>query len=427
MMRLLLFLLTTTIFSQNKFSRIDNFLHVDDEFQIWSNDSIYHFNENLQLISIKQNPLVGSSDKIVSIIHVGNNSRNYYLSNGSGDVYDSTLNRIDDTNDSYFFNNSSSFIHNDTIYKFGGYGLWTSFKRLIYFDFNNRDWNYFNLKTPVNFEGLFSSEIVKSGPEKYLIYGGNKLNSENSLIDDPSKNIYLIDLKRSQLKDLGTTNIDFSGRKINFENATSLILKKNSILILDWENNNLNKYKSNFTHRVSLDHNLFMSNGVIYYIEKKNDDYLLSSSEIDIKNLNIIDEKEIYTTTSYLHYIIFTILLFLLLIFYYLLKDFNKIKVIKHTIRYRFVSFQIDSEKVEILSILLKDQKVSTNQLFNIISSEDLHPNHIYRLIPEVMNDISKTIKLVTRKNEEVFSISKNEKDRRIKEYRLNPNYKTKN
>ena len=177
-MRLFLILLTTTIFSQNKFSKIDNFFHVDDEFQIWSNDSIYHFNENLHLVSVRLNPLIYTSDKIPSITNVRNNTSNYYLSNGSGNVYDSTLKRIDNTNDSYFYNNSSSFVHNDTIYKFGGYGLWTSFKRLIYFDFNNRDWNYFNLKTPVNFEGLFSSQIVKSGPEKYLIYGGNKLSSE---------------------------------------------------------------------------------------------------------------------------------------------------------------------------------------------------------------------------------------------------------
>ena len=426
-MRLFLILLTTTVFSQNKFSSINNFFHVDEEFQIWSNDSIYRFNENLQLVSVRLNPLMDTSDKIPAITYVGNNSSKYYLSNGSGDVYDSTLKRINTTNDSYFFNNSSSFIHNDTIYKFGGYGLWTSFKRLIYFDFSNGDWNYFNLKTPLNFEGLFSSQIIKNGSGKFLVYGGNKLSRENSLIDEPSKDIYLIDFKRSELKDLGTTSIDLSGRKINFENATSLILKKNYILILDWKNNRLKKHKTNFTHRVSQNHNIFMSNGVIYYIEKKNNGYVLSSSEIDIENLKIIDEQEIYTNTSYVQYLIFSVFLFILLIVYFISKDFNKIKIHKHSIRYRFVVFKIDHEKEEILSILFKNQKISTNQIFNIISSQDLHPNHIYRLIPEVMNDISKTIKLVTRKNEEVFSISKNEKDRRIKEYRLNPFYRVKN
>ena len=426
-MRLFLILLTTTVFSQNKFSSINNFFHINEEFQIWSNDSIYRFNENLQLVSVRLNPLIDTSDKINAINYVGNNSSNYYLLNGSGDVYDSTLKRIDNTNDSYFYNNSSSFIHNDTIYKFGGYGLWTSFKRLIYFDFKNKEWSYFNLRTPINFEGLFSSHIVKSGPEKYLIYGGNKLSLENSLIDEPNKNIYLIDFKRSELKDIGTTSIDLSGRKIKFEDATSLILKKNYILILDWKNNRFKKYKTNFTHKVSQNHDIFMSNGVIYYIEKKNNDYVLSSSEIDIENLNIIDEQEIYTTKSYVQYLIFSVFLFILLIVYYLFKDFNKITVHKHSIRYRFIVFKIDQEKEEILSILLKDRKISTSQLFNIISSKDLHPNHIYRLIPEVMNDLSNTIKLVTRKNEEVFSISKNKNDRRIKEYRLNPFYRVKN
>jgi hypothetical protein len=427
MMRLLLFLLTTTVFSQNEFSLIENFLYVDNEIQVWSNDSIYRFNKNLQLVSIKKNPLVDSSYKSSSIRHVGNNSISYYLSNGSGSVYDSKLKRISDTNNSKFFNNSSSFIHNDTIYKFGGYGFWTTFKGLIYFDFNNGDWNYFNLKNPKSFDGLFNSEIVKNEPGKYLVYGGDKLNLKNSLLREPNKNIYLIDFEKSELKYIGKSSIDFSGRKINFENGTSLNLNKNSITILDWINNTLKKYKTNWTHKVSLDYRIFMINDVIFYIEKNNKGYVLSSSEIDTNNLKIIDEHEIFKTNSFVQYIIFTILFLIVFIFYYLFKDFNKIKVRKQSIRYRFVRFKIDEEKEQILSVISKDKKISTNQLFEIISSKDLHPNHIYRLIPEVMNDISKTIKLVTRKNEEVFSISKNEKDRRIKEYRLNPNYKTKN
>ena len=85
--------------------------------------------------------------------------------------------------------------------------------------------------------------------------------------------------------------------------------------------------------------------------------------------------------------------------------------------------FNIEPEKEKILSVLSKNQKISTNQLFEIISSKDLHPNHIYRLIPEVMNDLNKTIQIVTRKNEEVFSVSKNKKDRRINDYVLSRSY----
>ena len=423
MMRILLFLLTTTVFSQNEFSNIDNFLYVENEIQVWSNDSIYGFNENLRLIDIRQNSLIVSSDKTSSISHVGNNSRNYYLSNGSYDVYDSQFNRLSSSKNSKFFNNSSSFIRNDTLFKFGGYGFWTSFKQLIYFDFKNKDWNYYNLMIPKEFDGLFSSEVVKIDEYQYLVYGGDKLNHENSLINVPNKNIYSIDFKNSELKDLGTSNIDFSGRKINFENGTSLNLKKNSITILDWKNNTLKKYKTNFTHRVSLDYRIFMINEVIFYIEKNNKGYVLSSSEIDINNLKIIEEHQIFKTTSNVQYLIYIILLFLLFTLYYLFKDFNTIKVRNHSIRYRFVVFKIEPEKENILYVLSKNQKISTNQLFEIISSKDLHPNHIYRLIPEVMNDLNKTIQLVTRKNEEVFSVSKNKKDRRINDYVLNQSY----
>jgi hypothetical protein len=423
MMRILLFLLTTTVFSQNEFSTIDNFLYVENEIQVWSNDSIYRFNENLRLIDITRNPIIVSSDKTSSISHVGNNSRNYYLSNGSCDVYDSQFNRLSSSKNSNFFNNSSSFIRNDTIFKFGGYGFWTSFKQLIYFDSKNKDWNYYNLMIPKEFDGLFSSEVFKIDEYQYLVYGGDKLNHENSLINVPNKNIYSIDFKNSELKDLGESNIDFSGRKINFEDGTSLNLQKNSITILDWKNNTLKKYNTNFTHRVSLDYRIFMINEVIFYIEKNNKGYVLSSSEIDINNLKIIEERQIFKTTSNVQYLIYIILLFLLFIFYYLFKDFNMIRVRNHSIRYRFVVFNIESEKEKILSVLSKDQKISTNQLFEIISSKDLHPNHIYRLIPEVMNDLKKTIQLVTRKNEEVFSVSKNKKDRRISDYVLNRSY----
>ena len=72
------------------------------------------------------------------------------------------------------------------------------------------------------------------------------------------------------------------------------------------------------------------------------------------------------------------VFLFILLIVYFIFEDFNKIKIHKHSIRYRFVVFKIDHEKEEILSILFKNQKISTNQIFNIISSQELHPNHIY-------------------------------------------------
>ena len=424
MMRLFIFLITTSVFGQNEFSEIINFTFdsTDKQIQVWSNDSIYSFDTNLNLISKKQVLFQIDKSKLSSIKRINGKINSYFITNGSGDVYDSKFDRLSNSKNSKFYNNSSHFIHNDTIYKFGGYGFWTSFKQLIYFDFKNGDWNYYNLKIPKEFDGLFNSEVVKIDEYKYLVYGGDKLNPENSLINIPNKNIYSIDFKNSELKDLGMTDIVFSGRKIYFENSTSLNLDKIHISILDWNNNTLKKYKTNWTHKVSLDYPIFMTNGMVFYIEKNNKGFTISSSELDINNLKIIEERQIFKNISRYQYLFFISIL-LIFIFFYLFKNFNKIRVYKHSIRYRFVVFNIELEKEKILTILSQKQRISTNQLFEIISTKDLHPNHIYRLIPEVMNDLNKTIQLVTRKNEEVFSVSKNKKDRRINDYILNRSY----
>jgi hypothetical protein len=64
--------------------------------------------------------------------------------------------------------------------------------------------------------------------------------------------------------------------------------------------------------------------------------------------------------------------------------------------------------------------KITTNQIHHIISNKELHPNHIYRLIPEVMRDLNKTLVLLLSNNNLVFSVSKNKTDRRIREYAFN-------
>ncbi|MCH1539541.1 MAG: hypothetical protein L7S43_06165, partial [Flavobacteriaceae bacterium] len=81
----------------------------------------------------------------------------------------------------------------------------------------------------------------------------------------------------------------------------------------------------------------------------------------------------------------------------------------------------------QILYEIIKNNNITTNQIHKVINTKDLHPNHIYRLIPETMSDIEKSIKILTNSDQPVFSISKNKMDRRIKEYKLNPHYRIKN
>ena len=96
----------------------------------------------------------------------------------------------------------------------------------------------------------------------------------------------------------------------------------------------------------------------------------------------------------------------------------------KNHLRYRLSKIGINETEFKIIKVLSLNQKITTNQIHNLLDTKDLHPNHIYRLIPEVMRDLSKSLNLLTSKNKTVFSISKNKTDRRIKEYVLDDEYK---
>ena len=88
MMRLFIFLITTSVFGQNEFSEIINFTFdsTDKQIQVWSNDSIYSFDTNLNLISKKQVLFQIDKSKLSSIKRINGKINSYFITNVSGDV-----------------------------------------------------------------------------------------------------------------------------------------------------------------------------------------------------------------------------------------------------------------------------------------------------------------------------------------------------
>ena len=112
------------------------------------------------------------------------------------------------------------------------------------------------------------------------------------------------------------------------------------------------------------------------------------------------------------------------MLIYFYFKKFNQIKLHKTHLQYRFKKLGINEFEYEIVKVLSLNQKITTNQIHGFLNTKDLHPNHVYRLIPEVMRDLAKTFNLLTSNNNLVFSISKNKTDRRIREYLLAKEFK---
>lgn len=424
MLRTFILLFTVSVYSQNNFESIDNFIYDYNKqrFEIWVKDSIYEFDLNKKFIDRNDNPLYSTVD-ISAIQTIYGHKNELLVTNGSGNVF-KNKNRLDNSNIDSFFTNSITFEYNDTIFKLGGYGYWTKFKGIIYLDKNQKTWeSYYLNKIDKKYKGILSPKISKIDNHQYLIFGGKIFDDINPLDEKTNMEVYLLDMLKKQITKYGDSKLDFQGRKVE---SKDLILNKKGITSLDWDKNKTSYYLTSWTSKVDINYNIYLVNNEFYFIEEQDGLFNLSSSPNEIQNLKEFKLGEIFSKRRFDSFFIL-ILVIIITILFLSYRRYNMIIIKKNKIKYRYKNISITKEQNEILFELIKNQKITTNQIHKIINTCELHPNHIYRLIPEIMSDIEKTIKLLTNSKLHVFSVSKNKMDRRIKEYRLNPYYRVKN
>ena len=424
MLRTLIFLIITSVYSQSNFETIDNFIYnySKQRFEIWVKDSIYEFDLNKNLVGRRINLLLPTID-ISSVRTIYGHKKELLVTNGSGNIFENE-NRIDNSNIDSFFTNSISFEYNDTIFKLGGYGYWTKFKGIVFFDKIQKTWEPYQLSNiDKNYTGILSPMFSKVEDNQYIIFGGKTFNEKNPLNEKVNREIYHLDMSKKEIVKHGNSKLIFKGIQIYSKN---IILNKTGLTVLDWKKNEYFNYKNTWSHKVNLNYNIYLINNQFYFIEKRNQSYLLSSFPNEIQNFKISYKGKI--TDNYISNFIYILLIILILfIVISINKRYDTILIKKNKLSYRFKKISTSNEQNEILFELIRSQKITTNQIHKIINTTELHPNHIYRLIPQIMLDIEKSIKILTNSDQPVFSISKNKMDRRIKEYRLNTYYKIKN
>lgn len=425
-MRILFFLFFTVIIHcQENFNTVDNFLYNIDSklFKIISNDSIYSFNLDKKLVKKRR---ISSNDYNPKVLKtVINDSFKFFASNETNIVVDKKFNKVNQTTSKDFFMNSSFLAYNDTLFRIGGYGFWTKYRGISFFDPAELSWHAYKLKfIDQRYQGVLSPKLFSSEKDKYLIFAGDIFDDKNPLYEYDNKNIFKIDFNAKQITYEGQSTNILNGRQVITNNNISVILKKTGITTLDWRDNLMKKYRSYWTTKVDQSFNVFMIDDEFYFIENNKGAFKLSSSKFNLDQQEpFFVDKIIKANNAKLAVIILISISFVVLICFKI-KTFDEIVIHKNHLRYRFSKIGINETEFKIIKVLSVNQKITTNQIHNLLDTKDLHPNHIYRLIPEVMRDLSKSLNLLTSKNKTVFSISKNKTDRRIREYVLDDEYK---
>ena len=148
------------------------------------------------------------------------NKEYYFLNNASGLVYKiekGILNRIDNSLDNRLLKDSNIFQHNDTIFRYGGYGFWSQRNFIIYYDENLNEWEIYNTKnnsyTP---NGSYKGIYFKNENDIYFI-GGEKVDELNKLESIDNDDVIRFNFESKSFEFLGKLNFNF--------NVYSLIVK----------------------------------------------------------------------------------------------------------------------------------------------------------------------------------------------------------
>lgn len=394
-------------------------------------------------VAYKYNSLPLSKNFPYEYFHV--KGKNYLVYKGCGSVYEfrnDSIVRIDNSFEQKNQFDAASFVYNNEIYFFGGYGLFTFKNILTKFDFKTKEWElvkYSNNELPQPRD----KTIAFLKKDELYIFSGYTETKNNKQLTENSQQIF--DAWKLNLK---TKSWDFLGYLDNeayfktIKQGSSYLANEkfysdyNRLISIDIENNSLDLYKpdNKFTISFSEKYNP-ETKEIIYALPNTNDSNKTVSIIIEpfSKYSGEITESQPLFKSKF-KFLLGGVLGFLILIALFVLKrklkikNNNRVTFENKTFYYKnkpITNLSNDEKAILILLFKNRENPVQVSELIDVISSEDnTNYNTLSKKKDLVFNSLKQKLGFILEVNEnDLFIYSKNEKDKRIKEIQLNKEY----
>ena len=368
---------------------------------------------------------------------------NYLVNEGCGPVVEyrnDSIVRIDNSFSQKNQFGASPFVFNNQIHLFGGWGLFT-FKNIITkFDFNTNEWFEYITKSNEKPSPRHTAMSILIDNVLYVFDGFEKEKNSNNDTIPMDEKIWCLNLKTAEWKNIGNNlNEKFKktikSTKLCFQANNKLyIINPNIILEIDLLNNKICFYKNNSLFNVKR----------IYFDNSTNSlltiNHLTGVNKLVLNKIpltsfikNPIKTESFYYSKSnkplYYSISVFFILLAIIIVF----KKTNKqltpsVQYKKNKIYYKTkIINNLDSFEEKILIYLYKNnnQFIQLNQLNYMFENDKLDNfSATVKKRDIVINNLFFKISSILNVEEgKLLLIQKNEKDKRIKEIKLNPLY----
>jgi len=235
------------------------------------------------------------------------------------------LKRVDNSYNHKLSFGSNVFVHQDTIFKFGGYGYWSNRNFLTYFSTVTKEWEFY----PVNPDTYLPPAVSRArgvySDGHFYFDGGLTVDNHNGVSNYDSKNVWRFDFSSKSWTDLGVTNFEsprFS-ESVDIGNGQILVRKgriqsTDDSFVLDYVNNTISTIDP-IPNYFAIQNQLIANDSLYNYRQG-----VLIGVGLDELTANMRSTKSLYLDSSSLFYnltqIVGIVLIFIFILLIYLYK-----------------------------------------------------------------------------------------------------------
>lgn len=352
------------------------------------------------------------------------NNKTLLTSKLSGEVYeiqkDTTL-RIDFSNDQKNQTHAAEFVYKDTLFRYGGRGLWRVNNFFTFFDFTTKKWQYHQTKgysfPPEAFEGIWTLHN-----NKFYYLGGKSIDRHTGKTANTLNNeLWEFDMISRRWKNLGVVSyIPKTSVRQMGEGKVFVLDSQNQLsLILDLPNNQATQYSSNGidTALISASSSVILGH-TLYHTD--NTEALQSIALEKELLINPLKSDRIYFNSAqlfeYLTFLFFVLIIVIIGVVWAL--TYRKRKrptLVGSAIRFRGQFYVLSDDEYQLIQLLNQNKMLSNDRIMEAFFKKELSYSHNNKRKVDAIDALNQLfLNLIQKK---LIRTKKSETDKRMRYY----------
>ena len=329
-------------------------------------------------------------------------------------VYESindTLKRIDNSFDHKMSFGSHVFKKNDTIFKFGGYGFWSTRNFFNYFNEKTKEWEFYPTKGTLLAPGLYDHKGILID-EDYFVTNGKIMNLFDGFSFEENKEIWKFNFLTKKWTNLGVSNLPFLVNYIKHGEKIIVNTLNDKTQLVDFKKNSFEPLERKSLSIAIFNQSAFVLNDTLYSFKNgRTINYPISGL---IAPRIQSDQKYIYASSNELfiglyNTGIFVIFIIIFVIIFMRYKQNQMPQISELGLRYKGVNDLLKEKEKTIMNLILSNQEVLSQKVYDMVEDINLSYPQNNKIKLDTINSLNNKLFKILGIDE--FIISKKSKD----------------